>query len=402
MRPKGFTLIELLVVIAIIAVIATATILVINPAELIKQGRDSTRLSDLNNINRSLGFLQVDQPDTSFGSSSVVYVSIPDTSSTCVNLGLSSLPAGWAYSCSTDANHRKVDGTGWIPADFTSFSAGSPLSVLPIDPINTTSTGNYYTYVTGGSWELTAYMESSKHLERAKNDGGVDVVTYEIGSNLTLSPFVRGLIGYWKFDEGSGTSASDSSGAGNTANFVIGTPSWLSGTDCSLGGCIYFAGDSDMKVNANALFNLYPGARTISAWINRTGGGIGLAIEQLYGGGVVGNFMIAPNYKVASYRDGPVEVSVAVGGATVDIWYHLVVIQNKETGGRGYLKSYINGVLAGSVENISFSSGGGGDLWFGARGSQGDSFFVGRLDDIRIYNRALSAAEISAIYNASQ
>ena len=44
---KGFTLIELLVVIAILAVLATAVVVILNPAELVKQGRDSTRISDL-------------------------------------------------------------------------------------------------------------------------------------------------------------------------------------------------------------------------------------------------------------------------------------------------------------------------------------------------------------------
>ena len=44
---KGFTLIELLIVIAIIAILAVVVVLVLNPAELLRQSRDSQRLSDI-------------------------------------------------------------------------------------------------------------------------------------------------------------------------------------------------------------------------------------------------------------------------------------------------------------------------------------------------------------------
>ena len=47
---RGFTLIELLVVIAIIAILAVVVVLVLNPAELLKQSRDSNRLSDLSTL----------------------------------------------------------------------------------------------------------------------------------------------------------------------------------------------------------------------------------------------------------------------------------------------------------------------------------------------------------------
>ena len=44
-RKLGFTLVELLIVIAILAVLAVAVVLVINPVQLVKAARDSTRLS---------------------------------------------------------------------------------------------------------------------------------------------------------------------------------------------------------------------------------------------------------------------------------------------------------------------------------------------------------------------
>jgi len=112
-NSKSFTLIELLVVVALIAVLAVAVILALNPSELLKQGRDSTRLSDLQNLNKSLSWFEADTGGTGFmGSSSVIYVSIPDTASTCSNLGLPTPPSGYSYHCVTQQNLQKTDGSG--------------------------------------------------------------------------------------------------------------------------------------------------------------------------------------------------------------------------------------------------------------------------------------------------
>lgn len=54
---KGFTLLELLIVIAILAVLASVTVIVINPAELLARARDSQRMGDIAAINTALSFL---------------------------------------------------------------------------------------------------------------------------------------------------------------------------------------------------------------------------------------------------------------------------------------------------------------------------------------------------------
>src|SRR6056297_2518953 len=133
---QAFTLIELLVVIAILAVLAVAVTLVLNPAELMRQGRDSTRLSDLAMINKALGLYQTDQIDGSTGVAQTVYLSLPDSNSDCSSYTLPSLPSGWAYHCVSEDNLGNVDGTGWIPVDLTAMSFASPLSRYPVDPIN--------------------------------------------------------------------------------------------------------------------------------------------------------------------------------------------------------------------------------------------------------------------------
>ncbi len=182
----GFTLVELLIVIAILAILSVAAILVINPAQLLKQGRDATRLSDMAALNSALALYNTDAANGFMGTSTYIYVSIPDSSPTCANLGLPTLPSG-QYSCVASSTLRKTDGTGWVPVNFSSLTFGNPLPNLPIDPINATSTGTYYTYA-GGSWALSAVMESTKQAVVMASDGGRSAYAYEVGSNLTLTP----------------------------------------------------------------------------------------------------------------------------------------------------------------------------------------------------------------------
>ena len=188
---RGFTLIELLVVIAIMAVLATVIVVVINPAELLRQSRDASRLSDLAAMNNALGLLLVDQPSVSLGTSSIVYVSISDSSPTCANVGLPPLPSGWNYACASTSTFTNANGAGWLPANFGALSTGSPLSRLPVDPVNATSSGQYYTYTSAGSlWELVALFESTKYQPKGQTDGGRIANAYETGSNLTLMPLI--------------------------------------------------------------------------------------------------------------------------------------------------------------------------------------------------------------------
>ncbi|MCX6797745.1 MAG: type II secretion system protein [Candidatus Falkowbacteria bacterium] len=181
MELSSFTLIELIIVIAILTILAAVIVLVINPAEYLKSSRDSARMSDFASIKSSIG-LYIADGRSSMGSSNIVYVSIPDSSAVCANLGLPALPATWSYACSTSDNYRKSNGTGWLPIDFTQISFGNVLQTLPVDPVNATSTGNYYTYVTGGSYQLSTLFESSKYNSTLTSQ------YYTVGTNSNLLP----------------------------------------------------------------------------------------------------------------------------------------------------------------------------------------------------------------------
>jgi len=186
---KGFTLLELLIVIGIIVILATITLIVLNPAEVQKEARDSVRQAELYLLNGAFSFAAVDNPDAFLGYYNVVYVSLPDDDPGCANLvpNLPNLLVGWTYACASKDSLRKVDGTGWIPIDFSNLSAFT-FSVLPIDPINSAEGGLFYTYVVG-SWEVTARAESDKYREGvASVDGGTSASTIEVGSNLSITP----------------------------------------------------------------------------------------------------------------------------------------------------------------------------------------------------------------------
>lgn len=185
-KIKGFTLVELLIVIGILSILTSMVVIVLNPDQLIKQSRDSKRFVDLQILNKAFSMNQ-SVGGVTLATSGVIYVSIPSSSSTCAGENLPVIP-GWTYHCVDLAHYRNIDGTGWIPVDFTQVqsSLGALFASLPIDPVNTTVNGLYYTYVVG-SWALSAGIESEKYQAQANADGGYSPNRYEVGNDMSLN-----------------------------------------------------------------------------------------------------------------------------------------------------------------------------------------------------------------------
>ncbi len=387
---NSFTLIELLVVLALVAILSVVVILTLNPAELIKQARDSNRLSDLSTINTALNLFSADVTGGFMGTSTNVYVSIPSTLSDCSNLGLPTLPAGYAYSCVTSAVNRNTDGTGWIPVNFERISSNSPISQLPIDPQNTTST-KYYTYVTGGSWKVIAAPESQKYLATAGTDGGSNIGQFEVGNNMSLAPFTDGLVGWWKFDEASGITAADSSGWGNT-----GTATGTTVASGKIGNARSFSGPVDDYINIGDPLVVDPPKATFSFWIN-------MDVLADYGG--VFTDTSSNRFLLSSGNQGAALVQNGNGNLITQTivpktqWVYLTYVYN---GPASMEYIYFNGVEAvRQARSVPVTHG----VIYVGRGvgySEVVYSYGGLIDDFRIYNRALSAAEVLALYNATK
>ncbi len=185
-NKKGFTLIELLIVIGILAILATAVILILNPAELFRQARDSQRISDMATMKSALAFylstVGVSSIGSDLGLSNKCYayqpaggVSLPANCDSRYSVAVTG-PAIYGASLLTD-------GTGWLPVDFGKVPGGSPLSALPRDPQS--SKGMFYSYVANnasGTFEFDVKMESGRY-----KCGGADDVESTDGGDRPIS-----------------------------------------------------------------------------------------------------------------------------------------------------------------------------------------------------------------------
>ena len=180
-QKKGFTLIELLIVIGIIGILAAAVIVVLNPAELLAQARDGTRLSDIDSVASAINLYiaSVDDPDLITGATG--NIAHANVTGACAANG-----SMFGISC-TDNVTSTTAGLGWVRVNLDSVAGGSPLPVLPKDPTN--STAYFYAYAANdasSTFELDAVLESERHLGKMSSDGGNSGSYYEKGTDPAL------------------------------------------------------------------------------------------------------------------------------------------------------------------------------------------------------------------------
>lgn len=411
----GRSIIKSVIALAIFAVI----LYFLNPPELFRRARDSDRLSQISNLGRVINNAGVEQ---SLADAKKIYISVADPNAQpgerteCGGLFsrgllLASLPSGWEYDCVSRENLTNTDGTGWIPIN---FSSSTPIRSLPIDPINTVESGYYYSYISDGRYALaSALLESHKYTrEKASADKGTDPARYETGTNIDLWAEVSGLRGYWKFDEGAGGAvAGDSSGKENhgqvhsPAEFVAEGKVW---------GAVQFRGGGYIEIGDR--MSLHSVDRiSMAAWIN----------PEVAGGAIYGNLAphAAPTYPMAEYSfelagngtdflffANPSDYNtptVRLSGLPIPEkqWTFVAATWDGES-----VRYYQNGVLADTKQ---YSLAGGIfptniPYRIGARNyKEGDSGairreFIGMIDNIRVYARTLTAAEVMALYNATK
>lgn len=216
-----------------------------------------------------------------------------------------------------------------------------------------------------------------------------------------------GLIGHWNFDEATGTQAYDFSGNGNGGTLTNG-PTRTASSSCALGNCLGFDGENDyIVVSDPASGVLDPTSEySLSTWLKYTvTTGYGFIISKS-NGGLGGGYELFRKTGSGAIRFSSCDAAGSCSGGYFDIftplsyndgnWHHIAA--TAETNSTA--KIYVDGVLveeSGTVTQNNIANA--FNLFIGARSTGGSAPFNGLIDDVRVYNRALSASEVKQIYS---
>ncbi len=198
-----------------------------------------------------------------------------------------------------------------------------------------------------------------------------------------------GLVAWWRFDEGGGKVAHDSSGNGNDATLMR-SPSWVAG---KIGKALSLNGDDDYVATEVDVQPSAMPSTTWTAWVYPTR--VNYKKRQLIlsdndGGNDRSVLIAADTAHFAVLTGTGVWVATSV---EVKRWQHIAVVYTPSG-----IEFYKNGIRYPSGQ-IPRGQESHFKLQIGRNPGFGE-YFEGLIDEVRIYNRALSAAEIQAIYNS--
>jgi hypothetical protein len=219
------------------------------------------------------------------------------------------------------------------------------------------------------------------------------VVFLVLGDGARGQDITSNLAAHWKLNESSGTSAADSSGNGRTGT-VFGTASWLAGL---ISNCTYL--NSATYVRATGLMG-NPVNVTVAAWVNLSAADTSGAEVISLGDCIIlrldegGTTLKGIVYKGSSTWDSVSSTRTFAGTG----WHHVAAVFSDSS---NFLRLYVDGVQVASVSSYGAAvySGLGTNTYIGRHGNGQTAFdFAGKIDDARVYSRALSSSDIAALY----
>jgi hypothetical protein len=208
-----------------------------------------------------------------------------------------------------------------------------------------------------------------------------------------------GLVALYRFDETSGTAASDSSGNGNTATMTGATfASGLQGNSATMNGSGQYVSLPQGLVQGLTAFS-------VSAWVKLSASPVWTRIFDFGTGTTTYAFMTA-NSSATTLR-----FSISTGGASMEqrvegaplptlTWQQVAITVTGTTG-----TLYVGGAQVGQNAAMTLtlaSLGATTQTWLGRSEFPTDPYLNGQLDNVRIYSRALTAAEVLQLFQQEQ
>jgi len=353
-KKLAFTLVELLVVIAIIGLIASLSVIALGNAR--QKSRDSKRVADVKQVQTALELFFSDQG---------------------------------RYPTADEWNTGSLYATG-------TFGTTTYMERIPAVPIGGTCS-NDYSYApnsTGDDYTINFCLESNT----GSLDSGLNFAkAASIGKNDPS------LVGWWDFENtGSTTTVYDVVGSNNCTWYGNDTNRYVVYNNGNIAG-VFNGTNSFLRCGESP--ELFPAEITMSAWfnasyINPTPGQYNGIMTNKVNSNYGINLEISASFFSSLVSDGVTFQYVSdSSNPEEDIWNYLVV-----TSEGGVSKLYVNGIYKNSI-NLGSEYYGSGDILaigcFYATSGSCNLPFYGMIDDVRVYNRALSDDEILATYNAT-
>ncbi len=201
------------------------------------------------------------------------------------------------------------------------------------------------------------------------------------------------LVGWWRLDETSGTVAYDSSGNGNDGT-VRGNPQWTTG---KIAGALAFDNSVPSAVEINTA-GMSASAGTVALWVYLSPDQSATGPRYLFGHIVTQTW----DNRLELYMEGSntnLDIGLGSHGSSTDVvtlaietWYHISL-----TWDQGSYVVYLDGQVRDKGSYTGFDTL-NPKAEIGNNGSDRSQGFNGLLDDVRIYNRALTHEEIIAVW----
>ncbi len=291
-------------------------------------------------------------------------------------------------SITAPANNATVSGTVAVTATAADNVAVAGVQ-FKIDGVNVGSEDTVAPYT--ASWDSRTVSNATHTISAVARDASANSTTTSI-SVTVANTAPTGLVAAYNFNAGSGTAIADNSGNGRSG--TASSPVW--NTTGKYGNSLTFNSAANLVTVAdNAALDLTTGA-TLEAWVyptttdtawrtilmkeNPAAGDLSYALEANTPYGGAGGWQVVGTSTRAAENTARLPVNT---------WTHVAMTYDGAN-----LRFYQGGVLISTIASTGSMTNGNGGLIIGGTSIWPAEFFAGRIDEVRVYNRALTAAEI--------
>lgn len=290
--------------------------------------------------------------------------------------------------------------SSYILSDSTrvQFSNGVARLIAADQTDNSTNTGVSSGGFSSGSGTGVAWNNTNKFLYLNTNYNNTSL-------DATWAPQWASLLGYWKLNEAAGsTTVADSKGS--ATGTVVGGVTLASaarvGTGAALDGTSGYISLGHTAATRPSL------PITMAAWVYLTSTANGMILTtdefdnfkycgahmQVIGAAVSAEIGNCAGGNASNFRAGYTSTTIL----SLNTWYHVAIVINAYNN----MQIYVNGTLttaSGSGAATALGYTASNDGYIGYRGGSGPTYFPGSVDDVALWNVALTAAEIKTIYD---